>query len=74
VLEVDGFSMIASVARHSLELHVGPLVPAGGEQLLGESEIPSLGSIIERLTDGHSMMQRDSMAGTLALELHDRPR
>jgi serine/threonine-protein kinase RsbW len=72
VLEVDGLSLIAKVASHSLELFVGPLGPEGGEQLLGDSEIPALGSVIGRLTDGQSMSDRGPMRGTLALQLHDR--
>lgn len=71
-LEVDGLGLVASVAPRSLELSLGPLAPQGGERLLGDSEIPSLGSIIERLTDRHSMNPQDTALGTLALELHDR--
>jgi hypothetical protein len=72
VLEVDGLSLVAAVTPHALELSVGPLAPAGGERLLGDSEIPSLGSIIGRLTDRQSMTEQDSTVGTLALQLHDR--
>jgi serine/threonine-protein kinase RsbW len=72
VLEVDGLSLAAAVTPRALELSLGPLAPAGGEQLLGDSEIPSLGSIIGRLTDGQSMTEQDSTVGALALQLHDR--
>jgi serine/threonine-protein kinase RsbW len=70
-LEVDGLALIASVTPRSLELSVGPLSPAGGERLLGATEIPSLGWVIERLTDGHSMSPGDG-PGMLVLELRDR--
>ena len=70
-LEVDGLALIASVTPRSLELSVGPLSPAEGERLLGATEIPSLGWVIERLTDGHSMSPGDG-PGMLVLELRDR--
>lgn len=71
-LEADGLGLIAIVAPRALELQVGPLSPSGGEQLLGASEIPSLGSIIERLTDRQEMLPGDSRGGMLALRLDDR--
>ena len=70
VLEVDGLALVASVAPRSLELSVGPLSPAGGDQLLGAAEIPGLGSVIERLTDGHSMSP-ENRPGMLTLRLRD---
>ena len=70
-LEVDGLALIASVTPRSLQLCVGPLSAAGSERLLDAAAIPSLGSVIERLTDGHSMSPGDG-PGMLALELRDR--
>jgi serine/threonine-protein kinase RsbW len=71
-LEVDGLALVATAAPRSLELCVGPLTPSGGEQLLGAAEIPSLGSIIERLTDRNSMSHLDGKPGMLTLQLNDR--
>lgn len=34
------------------ELRVGPLEPGGAEAVVNESEVPGLGSIVERLADG----------------------
>jgi hypothetical protein len=51
---------------------VGPLSPSGGAQLLGAAEIPSLGSIIERLTDRHAMVPDHGQGGMLTLHLNDR--
>jgi serine/threonine-protein kinase RsbW len=70
-LGVDGLALVATVTPRALELCVGPLSPEGGERLLGAAEIPSLGSVIERMTDGHSMSPGNGV-GMLALELRDR--
>ena len=72
VLEVDGLTLVATVTPRSLELFVGPLAPNGGEQLLGDSEIPSLGSIIGRLAEARATPAHDSTAATLTLQLRDR--
>jgi len=71
-LEADGLALVATVTPRALELCIGPLSPAGGERLLGAAEIPTLGSIIERLTDATSMSQRDGTLGMLTLQLNDR--
>jgi anti-sigma regulatory factor (Ser/Thr protein kinase) len=71
-LEVDGLGLVANVTPRALELCVGPLSPSGGAQLLGAAEIPSLGSIIERLTDRHAMVPDHGQGGMLTLHLNDR--
>lgn len=36
----------------SFDLVVGPLVPDGGQQLIRDTDLPGLGSLLERLSDG----------------------
>jgi serine/threonine-protein kinase RsbW len=70
-LDVDRLTLVATVAPRSLELTLGPLAPARADQLLRDSEIPGLGSVIERLTDDHSMSPPEAPMSMLTLRLRD---
>lgn len=42
------------------DLLVGPLVPGGGERLVRDTDLPGLGCLLERLTDGLDVEPRDT--------------
>ncbi len=41
------------------ELHLGPLEPGGAEAVVTESDVPGIGSVVERLADGVRMETED---------------
>jgi serine/threonine-protein kinase RsbW len=56
-----------SVAPRDLQLRVGPLPSGFAEQVLEHAAIDGLGSVLERLTDGHEISGRGSAE---VLDLH----
>lgn len=71
-LEGDNLSLVATLSAGSLEVWIGPLSPARADQLLRDSEIPPLGSVIERLTNERSMSPPGAGISMLTLKLLDR--
>lgn len=66
----DPLAVSVTVQVRKLELHIGPL-REGGAQLIVESAVDGLGSVIERLADDHHVFS-DGSSETLALQLTDR--
>ncbi len=66
----DPLAVSVTVQVRKLELHIGPL-REGGAQLIVESAVDGLGSVIEQLADDHHVFS-DGSSETLALQLTDR--
>jgi hypothetical protein len=64
-------SLVVDVEPRDLELHVGPLIAGRAERLVADSDVEGLGSVLEKLADGHGVRTSDSH-DTLTLTLRDR--
>ena len=63
--------LIVNVEPRDLELQVGPLITGRAEGLVLDSGLEGLGSVLEKLADGHGVSSADSH-DTLTLTLRDR--
>jgi hypothetical protein len=43
----------------TLQLLIGPLTPGGGEELIGDAEVPGIGNVLERVSDELRVDQTD---------------
>jgi serine/threonine-protein kinase RsbW len=64
-------SLVVDVEPRDLELHVGPLIAGRAERLVQDSDVEGLGSVLEKLADGHGVRTCDSH-DTLTLTVRDR--
>ena len=64
-------SIAVSVEPRDVELRIGPLVAGRARQLIGDSTLDGLGTVIEKLTDDHKVSGEGS-AEMLALRLIDQ--
>lgn len=61
------------LSAHELQLCLGPLVLGGAEQLVRESHIDGLGSVIGKLAGSHEVIDTFEHAEELVLRLSDPP-
>ena len=70
-LSGDRVQVHIDLVESGFEIRVGPLVPGGAQSVMDDSEVPTLGSVIDRLADGVRTDLRDD-AEHLTLRVESR--